>query len=147
MKNLDMFKGNLIGTDVSKLDRAAFLKKLPKPKKPRDREVAPGVMASQVWGRDVSGSDSRSVKAQLAGRGDLRVFWWNLNSFLHRLFSRGASLESAMYSFHRRHHAMTLTRIQFVRDVAEAHEVTRTRGLQAGLDIMREQERRKSHHD
>lgn len=143
MKNHD-YAGNLIGTDVSKNDRAVFLRKMPRPKKPRDRAVAPAIMASQVWGQDVSGSDARSVKAQLAGRGDLRPFWWNVNCALHRLLFRNASREQAMYAFHRRHHAATLGWLVFVHDFAEAVHVTRRSGVQAGLDIMREQDRRKA---
>lgn len=143
MKNQN-YTGNLIGVNVSKHDRAAFLRKLPKSKKPRHRAIAPGVMASRIWGQDVSGSDSRSVKAQLTGRGDLRPFWWHLNCAIHRLLCHDASLEQAMYDFHRRHHALTLGWLEFVHDFAEAVRVTRLGGLQAGLDIMREQDRRKA---
>lgn len=143
MKNQD-YTGNLIGVDVSRHDRAAFLRKLPRPKKPRDRAVAPGVMASRVWGQDVSGSDSRSVKAQLAGRGDLRRFWWQLNCAIHRLLHRDANGEQAMYAFHRRHHALTLGWLEFGHNFAEAVRVTRLGGFQAGLRIMREQDRRKA---
>ena len=63
MKNLNQMQGNLVGKDFSVADRAKMLRSVPKAKMLRDRFVAPGVKASQVWNQDVSGSDRRSVKA------------------------------------------------------------------------------------
>ena len=63
-----------------------------------------------------SAMDRRSVKAQLAGRGDYRAAWWKLNCLIHRLFTPHASLEHMMYTFHARHHAITLTRLELIHD-------------------------------
>jgi hypothetical protein len=41
-----------------------------------------GVPVTQVWMTDVSGGDRRSVKAMLAGKGDLRVMLWRIKSLL-----------------------------------------------------------------
>jgi hypothetical protein len=61
------------------------------------------------WGTDVAGSDRRSVHASLHRKGDLRVTWWNLYSRLYTAVVPGADLERSMYSFHRMHHAITLS--------------------------------------
>lgn len=72
------------------------------------------------WGTDVTGNDPRSVQAYLAGKGDLRATWWNLFSAIYAATVPGATVERAMYSFHRFHHALTLSRLSF------AHSVSRT---------------------
>lgn len=89
-------------------DRQTMLKYIPRAKAIKDKELAPHPTASQVWGRDVSMMDHRSVKAFLAGRGDFRVFWWNLNCAIHRILFPLASMEVVMYAFHKRHHYVTL---------------------------------------
>lgn len=95
--------------------------------------VAPGVPAQSVWMTDVSGSDRRSVKAQLAGRGDYRVAWWEFNCLLHRLFNPEATLEQMMYAFHSRHHALTFTRLQVLYDYRVLYQEMRQHGNIAGL--------------
>jgi len=54
---------------------------------------------------DVSGNDKRSVKASLAGRGDMRAAWWNFSSYVLQKVNK-YSLEHAMYDFHRGHHGV-----------------------------------------
>lgn len=147
MKIFNQARGNLIGSDCAANDRAKFLRSIPKPKKQRDREVAPGVMASKVWNQDVSGFDRRSVKAQLAGRGDLRAFWWNLNAFFHKLFNRNATTEEVMYSFHKRHHRVTLARIQAGINHHEVAEDIQSGGVVNGCKTVIAQMRRKAHRD
>lgn len=147
MKLFNQAQGNLIGSDCSANDRAKFLRSIPKPKKQRDRVVAPGVMASKVWNEDVSGSDRRSVKAQLAGRGDLRPLWWKLNVFFHKLFNRSAPMEEVMYSFHKRHHQVTLARIEAGMDHREITNAIVNDGVAGGLKAVAAQVRRKEHRD
>ena len=147
MKDFNQTQGNLIGSDWSAKDRRKFLRSLPKPKKQRDRLVAPGVMASKVWNEDVSGSDRRSVKAQLAGRGDLRSLWWNLNAFFHKLFNRSATTEEIMYSFHKRHHQITLARVEAGVNRHEVAEAIVSNGVTGGWKTMVAQLRRKAHRD
>lgn len=143
MKNLNQLQGNLIGQDVSGADRARMLRSIAKPKKLRDGFVAPGVKASKAWNQDVSGSDPRSVKAQLAGRGDYRPLWWNLSVLAHRLFNRAASLEQIMYTFHKRHHGLTLQRLE----AQEVHTDIVHNGIVSGWRTRIDQRRRKAHHD
>ncbi len=134
-----------IGEDFAGPQRRAFLKSIPHPKKPRDFEIAPGVLASKVWGTDVSGCDRRSVKAQLRGCGDYRAAWWRFNSFMHRAFGR--SQEQGMYSFHKWHHAITLARLKFERDLDECRQAILKRGLIAGLTVALEQTSREKKRD
>lgn len=147
MKIFNQAQRNLIGSDCSANDRAKFLRSIPKPKKQRDLMVAPGVMATKVWNEDVSGFDRRSVKAQLAGRGDLRPLWWNLNAFLHKLVNRSAAMEEVMYSFHKRHQQVTLARIEAGLDHREVSEAILTDGVVSGWKTVVAQMRRKAHRD
>jgi hypothetical protein len=105
-------------TDFAGDQRRAALRSIPAMIRQKDRNLAPGLSACGVWGRDVSAMDSRSVKASLAGRGDLRVFWWNVCSAVLRVFNQG-SMERAMYSFHRAHHAATFFALEAKREVIE----------------------------
>lgn len=147
MKNLNQLQGNLVGKDFSFADRARMLRSLSKPKKQRDRVVAPGVKASMVWNQDVSGSDRRSVKAQLAGRGDYRPLWWNLNVLVHRLFNRAATTEEIMYSFHKRHQGFTLQRLEAQMDFNELQADVAHNGIASGWRTKINQLRRKAHRD
>lgn len=64
---------------------------------------------TSIWGIDVARSDARSVGAWLDGRGDMRVAWWTFYSCVYMAVVPGADLERTMYSFHRMHHAITLS--------------------------------------
>lgn len=105
---------NLAQVDWARADRIAFLRSVPAMKKRARTGVAPGVAAQGVWMSDVSGSDPRSVKAQLAGRGDLRARWWNVNQAVHQFLRPRASLTHVMYAFHKRHHILTLGLLEVV---------------------------------
>lgn len=102
-------------TDFTADQRCAALRSIPAMKAKKERNLAPGLSARGVWGQDVSAMDRRSVKASLAGRGDLRGCWWNVCSAVLRKLYKG-SLEHAMYNFHRAHHALTLLRVEAARD-------------------------------
>lgn len=78
-------------------------------------------------------TDRRSVKASLAGNGELRVLWWKFNQRIHQLVRPAATLEEIMFSFHVRHHAITLFFLQFQADVREVAAVIRSEGMAAGI--------------
>jgi hypothetical protein len=99
--------------DWAKQDRAALLRSLHSKKVGSARSHA-----SSGWSTDVAGRDSRSVHAYLAGKGDLRTFWWNLYSSVYVAVVPGADLERAMYSFHRLHHSLTIFRLTFAASVS-----------------------------
>jgi len=98
--------------DWARRDRAALLRSLHAKPAPR------AATATSGWGTDVAGKDPRSVHAYLNGKGDLRATWWNLYSAFYTALVPGATLERAMYSFHRLHHALTLSRLRFAHAVA-----------------------------
>ncbi|SFB38700.1 Nuclease-related domain-containing protein [Collimonas sp. OK607] len=101
---------NLVSTDFARTEKARFLQSITRSKRTKTVYLAPGIPAHSVWMTDVSAMDRRSVKAQLAGRGDYRVAWWELNCLIHRLLKPRASLEHVMYAFHTRHHVITPSR-------------------------------------
>ena len=103
------------GTDFAAAERRAAIARIPRMKVRKERELAPGVRASGLIGSDVSAMDPRSVKAYLAGRGDLRSWWWNVCSAVLG-FAKKQSLEQSMYDFHRAHHAMTFFILEYKRD-------------------------------
>ncbi|HJV84546.1 MAG TPA: hypothetical protein VJ698_03655 [Noviherbaspirillum sp.] len=122
---------NLFHIDWSANDRAKFLRSIPAMKPVKEGWLAPGLSTHGVLGRDVSAMDRRSVKAQLAGRGDLRAAWWNFNEAVHRFFNRDAPLENIMYSFHKRHHAVTLAILTVVHDYLDVLGRVRKEGTLA----------------
>lgn len=114
-----MFTSKSNNADISQYDwvqrdRAVLLHSLYAARAPR----AP-VVFSSGFGTDVIRNDPRSVRACLAGKGDLRVTWWNLFSAVYMGAVPGATLERAMCSFHSIHHAVTLSRLEFARSVAQ----------------------------
>lgn len=113
--NKSITNDTIWNTDFAGDQRRAALRRVPVMKQRKERDLASGLSARGVWGQDVSAMDRRSVKAALAGRGDLRVFWWNACSAVLGKFYKG-SLEHAMYAFHRAHHALTLLRLEAIRD-------------------------------
>ena len=100
--------------DWAKCDRAAMLRLLHAGRALR----VPGT-GSSGFSTDVTGNDPRSVRAFLAGKGDLRSTWWNLYSEVYTAFVPGATLERAMYSFHSLHHKLTLARLEFLRSIVQ----------------------------
>ena len=117
--------------DWAAADRQAFLRKTPSVARSQRRSVGAG-MPLAVCGTDVSGGDSRSVKAFLNGRGDLRAAWWMLFSTLYRLATRRGT-EHAMFSFHSFHHALTLRRLEFVGRRQQVATDLRADGIRAAL--------------
>lgn len=111
---------SLIGMDFSYTDRQKLLKK--------SFTGAP-LVKSNVWMNDVSGTDRRSIKAQLAGTINARVIWWNTFSKVHQAVSKSGTLEAAMYDFHRMHHALTLFGLKFCRDLKNLTVSIKTDGL------------------
>lgn len=77
--------------------------------------------------------DPRSVKASLNGKGDGRVLWWEINQRIHRLVRPTAILEEIMFSFHSRHHAITLFILNFKIEVNRVAAIIRSEGVVAGI--------------
>lgn len=124
---------NLMSTDFALSEKAAFLRSIPKPQ-PQEKNSFQGWHTMKgIWATDVAAMDRRSVKACLAGRGDWRVMWWQLNCFIHRLMKPDATLEQIMFSFHSRHHALTLLRLQTQHDYWQIFNAIKQHGLMAGL--------------
>ncbi|MBK4736088.1 hypothetical protein [Noviherbaspirillum pedocola] len=142
-----MNNATLIGTDFARADRQKCLRKIGRPLPMQNAEIAPGIRANAVFGVDVSGSDARSVKAQLAGRFSWRAAWWNLHAAVHRIANRHATQEAAMYTFHRRHQEMHLFWRETMEDTHEACDTIIRSGLRAGIATMLAQHRRKAHRD
>jgi hypothetical protein len=115
MFNRKSTNADILQHDWARRDRATLLHSLHAGQSPRTPAAA-----SSGWGTDVAGTDRRSVRAYLSGKGDLRTTWWNLYSSLYLAVVPGSVLADAMYSFHRAHHSLTLARMSF------AHAVART---------------------
>lgn len=60
-------------------------------------KARPAVAVTSEWGTDVEGSNKRSVRAWLNGKGDLRATWWNLYSRVYMALVPGADLAQVMY--------------------------------------------------
>ena len=123
----------LFSTDWAAAERQAFLRRIPRTRRQQDRPLAPGLAARGIWMTDVSASDRRSVKAQLAGRGDYRAAWWRLNQRVHRVLHPQATLEQQMYAFHKRHHRVTIALLTLVFDYREVLQAIRRHGVAAGV--------------
>lgn len=113
-----MFKRKFSNADISQIDwarrdRAVMLRSLHTGRRPCTPK-----RASSGWGTDVTGNDPRSVRAYLAGKGDLRATWWNLFSAVYLAVVPGATLTHAMYAFHRIHHSLTIGRLTFAAAVS-----------------------------
>ncbi|GAB3552104.1 hypothetical protein GCM10027343_37210 [Noviherbaspirillum agri] len=96
-----------------------------------------------VWMEDASGVDGRSEKHQFKTGYSWRAAWWNVFSTGHQLFSRSGSLESAMYDFHRFHHAMTFPLLQIVTKIYALVKVITTDGAaKATIGYVKEEAKR-----
>jgi hypothetical protein len=124
---------NLMNIDYARKERLEFLKKIPSRKHQKTVYLAPGLNTRAIWMSDISVMDPRSVKAQLAGRGDYRVLWWRLNCALHCFLNPQATLEQQMFAFHQRQHRWTIARLTRMRDVQIIHDIIQHRGVFAGL--------------
>lgn len=114
--------------DWARRDRTAMLRSLHAGRVP----CAPAAVSSG-WGTDVGGRDPRSAHAYLAGKGDWRSTWWILYSQIYLVIVPDATLEHAMYSFHRLHHMLTLTRLRFLQSVARMASDIEHQGLFAAV--------------
>ena len=138
MKTQANSEHNSAKTDWAEADRKRFLRCVPNAKKNRNA-TSSGVNVESVWMQDVSASDRRSVKAYLAGRGDCRVTWWNLNASMHRILRPASSLESAMYHFHKRHGEFTLWRLAVAKDFWTVFAAVKGRDVQAVVSFVHNQ--------
>ena len=86
-----------------------------------------------IFTTDWAKGDRRSVSAYLAGDGDGRVLWWNINRMTHQIFQPTAPLEKIMFSFHRRHHVLTLLSLKYRADVREVANIIQSKGIVAGI--------------
>jgi hypothetical protein len=124
---------SLMNIDYARKERIEFLKKISSRKHSETVYLAPGLNTRAIWMSDISVTDRRSVKAQLASRGDYRVLWWSLNCALHRLLNPKATLEQQMFAFHQRQHRWTIARLTRMRNVQIVHDVMQRQGIFAGL--------------
>lgn len=124
--------------DWAKGDRAALLRSLHAGRAPRTP-----VATSSGCGTDVTGNDPRSVRAYLAGKGDLRTAWWSLFSKVYVAFIRGATLEHAMHAFHSLHHTLTLAKLEFAAAVSQTAADIEQKGVLAAAhsSVVREMKR------
>jgi hypothetical protein len=88
---------------------------------------------STIFTTNWAEGDRRSVKASLNGKGDGRVLWWEINQRIHRLVRPTATLEEIMFSFHTRHHAITLFILNFKMEVNRVAAIIRAEGVVAGI--------------
>lgn len=77
--------------------------------------------------------DPRSVKASLNGKGDGRALWWKINQRIHQLINPQKTLEEIMFSFHSRHHAITLFILNYRIEVNRVAAIIRSEGVIAGI--------------
>ena len=138
---------SLIGVDFSGDERRTFLKKLQSQTRFR-RCRAPAIKQDCLIGRDVSKADPRSVKAYLDGRRSWRVTWWNVNRRLYELAQPSAVLEEIMYSFHKRHHSITIAWIEHWQEIAESYHLLDRHGVYKGMPLLikRGKDRMRSEH-
>src|SRR5471030_1019975 len=73
MRNEQITNENLWTTDFAGAERRNALAKIQRQFKPKAAQQRASSAGHGVWMTDVSGNDKRSVKASLAGRGDMRA--------------------------------------------------------------------------
>jgi hypothetical protein len=114
------------GMDFAARERRQAIASVPVMRPRKERDLAPGLSARGVWGNDVSGMDSRSVKRSLRGFGGARTMWWKAASFALAALDTG-SMEHTMYRFHRSHHAVTFLMLEMQHDfISMLTKVVRT---------------------
>lgn len=138
MLNRKSTNADITKHDWAQRDRATLLRSLH-----AGRTSRKPAAASSGLGNDVTGNDPRSVRAYLAGKGDMRTGWWNLYSAVYMAVVPGATLERAMYSFHRRHHTLTLAMLGFAHAVARTATDIEQKGILAAAynSVVREMKR------
>lgn len=145
-KSKTVYSKSIIGIDFSGEERRAFLQKLQR--SPRFKKTLwKRNRAECLIGTDVSKSDHRSVKAQLAGKSAWRVLWWDFNCWVCKVMNPRMSGEQVMFAFHRRHHEITLAWVRFALENKQLYHTTYRYGAWAGLRLLIEQERAAEHGD
>lgn len=129
MKKTNFGNSEIFAMDWAAADRHAMLRSLNSGRRPRGAPVG----YSSGCGVDVAGTDKRSVKAMLMGKGDLRSTWWKMFSRVYVALVRGATVEDAMFAFHKMHHAVTLFHMTYAQSVRLTAGDIKTRGLLAAL--------------
>lgn len=84
---------NVLQLDWAADERRAALAKIPAMRAQKSNLKIAGVAAGSVWMSDLSGSDRRSVKAWLCGRGDARVALWRAKELLARFAGKSAQVD------------------------------------------------------
>jgi hypothetical protein len=130
--------------DWSSSERQKFLRSIPAPKVHNGVFVVPGLSARGICGCDVSVIDRRSVKAQLAGRGDFRAAWWEFYQKLHAFLHPSEVLEHAMYAFHKRHHTVTLALATIGHDFRLVFHAVLDGGVFTGVKVVTSDARRQA---
>lgn len=124
---------NVMSTDFGRSERISFLRSIRITKKLPKALPATGLPAGEIWMRDVSSTDRRSVKAHLAERGDYRVLWWQINCVAHQIIEPRATLEQQMFAFHQRHHRLTIAWLNFIRNIRAVALTTQNGDISRGL--------------
>lgn len=124
MFDLKSTNADITKHDWAQRDRVALLRVLHAVPMPLT-----SVAASSGFGTDIAHNDPRSVHAYLAGKGDLRTAWWNLYSAVYMATVPGATLERAMYTFHRIHHRLTLSGLRVAHSLAQTAAVIQRKGI------------------
>ena len=138
MFNRKFTNADILQHDWARGDRATLLRSLHAGRSPRTP-----VISSSGWGTDVAGTDRRSVRAYLSGNGDMRTTWWRMYDVVYMAVVPGATLERAMYSFHRFHHALTLARLGIAQAVVQTAADIEQKGMlvAARNSVVREMKR------
>lgn len=125
----DIRAGAAIYDDWAQNDRAAALKRM---------HSAPLSRAAQISSAECVAScvdrDPRSVRANLAGQGDLRATVWCAFSWAYGRLFPARGLEGAMCAFHQLHQAVQLARLEFRIAVDDVAGVINQDGLVAACD-------------
>ncbi|HZW12811.1 MAG TPA: hypothetical protein VFF81_06435 [Noviherbaspirillum sp.] len=133
---------NIFCIDWAAEERKKMLRSMHPPKPVAHGWLGPGIFSKGICGQDVSILNRCSVKAQLAGRGDLRAAWWNLYSAVYGRIFRRSTLEDAMYSFHKHHQSLTLCILQAKSDFRTIFLAIRaggaTEGMRCAIELLKE---------
>jgi len=124
---------NIWTTDFAEADRKKCLRSLNRKVSSIPSCQFQSLRSVSAWMTDVSATDRRSVKAQLAGCGDCRSLWWQTYSRLLQILTPCATLEERMFRFHSFHHQLTFFRLQTIEDFYEIFTAIKRQGLWAGI--------------
>lgn len=117
--------------DWSAAERKKFLNAIPKEKGINKKQSMQ--KHEPIMTQDFAAGDARSVKASLDGRGDYRVWWWNVNVLVHRMINPTADMEAIMLAFHLRHYKLTCLILDAKEEIAALHKNMRLHGILFGV--------------